>query len=241
MHGILDYISKSMRAKFRPSCPDELFALALARRLGEPQTAAHYALLLSQYPQSHLIAAYRAVKGRTEPGENLGAIFHFELPHVPIDGHWPRLPVLAAIRIERRTLAAAVFSGTRLKGVRVRHLPAGAAKSEASAASFVSSILADFGPSDVIVERSSATEGRRVAGLQRTVRALIADSSLPFVDAEVGELLVAFGHPPLPNRRDLRAVAGTICPLPNLKPNQAAGLDAVALGLYAQTERLFTT
>ena len=52
-------------------------------------------------------------------------------------------------------------------------------------------------------------------------------------------LLTAFGHPPLKHRPDLRSTIRSIWPLPDLKPAHLCALDAFAVGLFVQTERLF--
>jgi hypothetical protein len=238
MTQILDQIAESRRNPFRPASPDDYFALRLAHRLGEPEAAAHYALLASQYPQEKLIAAFRkATCG--EPRAKAGRTFHEYLrPDRNGNGGLPR-PRLLALRVERRTIAVAVFAGTHLEGRRVLQLSSNPARAESSAASFIRSVLSQADCKSVAIETAPDQTDILRSVLHRAIVAQIRATSISLWEISKKTLLGALGYPPLRSRRELRDAALSIWPLPNLKRTQMCALDAFALGLFVQTERLF--
>src|SRR2546423_1584965 len=111
MTNILNQVAKSFHSQFRPSSPDEYFALRLACLLGEPEAAPHYAMLTSQYSQPRLLCAYHRAVTMAQRGERPARVFHNYLSANGVNGgNGVAHPRLLAVRIERRAVAVAVFS-----------------------------------------------------------------------------------------------------------------------------------
>jgi hypothetical protein len=240
MTNILDRIASTRTSTFRPSSPDEYFALRLAHRLGEPQAAPQYAILTSQYPQEKLLHAFSRVANSERKNEKIGRIFRDYLSANGSNGNGgvPR-PRLAAIRVERRRIAAAVFGGTHLEGRRVLQLSSNPVRAESSVAAFVRSILRENNCESVAIEPAPTNTDVLRSLLHRTVVEQCRANNVSLWEVSKKTVFGAFAHPPLKSRRELREIILGIWPVLNLKRSQICALDAFALGLFVQTERLF--
>ena len=67
MKSLLDQYIPNTSA-FRPGSATELFALCLARKLGDDRAARHYVELADRYSQAQLLCAYRRASN-TEPNQ----------------------------------------------------------------------------------------------------------------------------------------------------------------------------
>src|SRR6266545_3673358 len=103
MNSILDRIAAERRSTFRPTDLGDYFALRLATRLGEPETARYFAILVSEYGIERLASVYQRIVGSVIKGENLGRRFQDELQTTYKNGTNTTSTVLAGIRIERRS------------------------------------------------------------------------------------------------------------------------------------------
>lgn len=236
MTNILNEVAKSYRSEFRPASPDDYFVLRLANALGEPAASAHYALLTSQYPESVLLCAYRKAVD-TNPDRS-APVFHEIL--TTLNGHGRRdLPRrrLMAIRIERRTVAMALFIGTHLEGWRIRQLPSDSKRAEASCVGFVREVLEEHQCEGAVLESTKGDVAR--ATLHRQVTELCRALGVSVREISRQPVIESFAHPAPRNRDEVRQIISEIWPLPDLKSGRMCILDAFALGLYTQTERLF--
>lgn len=239
MTRILDRIAKSFHGEFRPSSPDDYFALRLASRLGEPEAAAHFAILVSQYPQNKLLSAYEKTRATGQPEQRLGRIFHTYLESSQNGNGNGARPRLLSVRVERRTVAVALFAGTHLEGRRVLQLSSDPELAEASSAAFIRTMIAETDCTAVAIEPAPGGEDSLRAILHHTVVSVITSLGLSLWEISKKTLLNAFGYPPLKNRPDLRRVMLSIWPTPGIKTAHLCALDAFAVGLFVQTERLF--
>jgi len=231
---ILDRIAATY-GRFTPKTPDEFFALRLALRLDDEKAASHYASLLTQRGRDALLVAYGRAKKRGTGG-NLARRFHDELSgtngqHLGSSGN------LLALKIERRTVAAAGFCGTRLEFTDSRELSSVASKAIASASGFLDWVCQVFESDSVALEPDVTGEVRRAA-LHKAIVAIIRERGFSIRETPKAELIEAFAVPVPRTRRELREIIGSIWPI--LDPDRFGILDAAALGLYVQTERLFS-
>lgn len=62
---------------------------------------------------------------------------------------------------------------------------------------------------------------------------------IPVFEAEKAALLASFAHPPLRYRTELRRIVESIWPILSTKDKTVGCIDAAALGLHVQVEKLF--
>lgn len=236
MTNILNEVAKSYRSEFRPASPDDYFALRLASALGEPVASSHYAVLASQYSEPVLLCAYRKAVD-TNP-DHSAPVFHEILTTSDIRGQrdLPRSRLMA-IRIERRTVAMALFTGTHLEGWRVRQLPSDSKRAEASCVGFVREVLEEHQCDGAALESTTGDVARTT--LHRGVTELCRELGVSVVEISRQTVIESFAYPAPRTREEVREIISEIWPLPDLKSGRICILDAFALGLYAQTERLF--
>jgi|SRR5579863_7672569 len=237
MTNILNQVAESLHSRFRPSSPDEYVALRLAQRLGEPEVAAHYAMLASQYSQTKLLCAYRHAVTAAH-GDRPARVFHDYLSAHGTNGNngLPH-PRLLSVRIERRTVAVAVFCGLHLEGRRVLQLSSDPVRAEASTAAFIREALSENDCPSAAVESVSGDVRRAI--LYATVVEQCRATGVSVWEISGRTVVETLAYPPLKSRAELREVMLQMWPVPGLKQSQMCALDAFALGLYVQTERLF--
>ncbi len=236
MIGILDNVAKSHLSEFKPSTADEYFVLQLAKKLGDPAAAPHYVVLASQYSEAALLCAYR--KALEINPSRPAAMFHQILKS--FGGHGSRATSkgrIMAIRIERRAVAMALFAGTQLEGWRVRQLPSDSRQTEDSCIGFVSAVLDEHHCDGVVLEEISGEAAR--TKLHTLVTRECADLGISVTEIAKQTVIESFAHPAPAARRDVREIASQVWLVPSLKGGRDFILDAAALGLYLQTERLF--
>jgi hypothetical protein len=240
MTNILNQFAKSLHSRYRPVSPDEYFALRLARLFGEPEAAAHYATLASQYPQKKLLCAYNRAIAEKPREHNPAQAFHKHLTalstHGSSGGPHPRL---LSVRVERRAVAVAVFAGLHLEGRRVLQLSSDIARAENSTSGFIREVLYENECPSVAIE--SVTGDIRRAKLHAAVMEHCRQSGISVWEVSGRTVIEALAHPPLKSRQELRDVMLCMWPVQGLKQSELCALDAFALGLYIQTERLFAS
>jgi hypothetical protein len=239
MINILQQVEKSLHSRFYPASADDYFVLRLARGLGEPQASPHYAVLSSRYSQAKLLCAYRRAIAGIGNGLNPSKVFHLALASLSNNaggGSVPR-PRLMAVRVERRTIGIAVFAGTHLEGFRVRHLASAKVAAESTTAEFLRSVLYDNDCRAIAIESVSGEIRRQ--DLHRTVLQTCRAVGISVWELSREPVMNALQYPPPKSRQEIRKQMLNIWPLPDLKPSEECVLDAFALGLYLQTERLF--
>ncbi len=146
---------------------------------------------------------------------------------------------LVAFRIERRSVAVAVFHGTHLDYADARQLSSVHDKAEASALGFVGWIVQSFKVTVAVLEAFENGSEMLRAHLNSAIEQMLRQSGAAIYTVRRTDLLAAFGHPPLASRKEVRQVVTTIWPILLARRGAGIKLDAVALGLYVQTERLF--
>jgi len=243
MTNILDRIARTPSpltyGYFRPKSTGDLFALRLASKLGDATAARHHIELLGQHSEESLLVAFRRVFSSSTVSDPARR-FHVELVRLNgRNGHEPSVKRLIAVRIERRAVAVAVSEGANLEDAQVRQLSSSSDKAIASAAIFVERILERFPAASVAVEViPDAKEFRRLQ-IYRAITEVLMSQGATISHVTKQEVFEAFGHPRLKSRKELREVVGTIWPILADYGGSPYIQDAVALGLYVQTECLF--
>jgi hypothetical protein len=237
MKPILDKFKLS-QSSFRPKTAADLFALRLACKLGESAAASHYAHLADKYSEAQMINAFRR-SIRISKAQDIGKRFHVELGNVPSEISNGNGAHLIAIRVERRSIAAAVFYGERLEYCQVRQLPSDKDKVVASAIRFVIWMASQFHLDSAAVESiPDGNEIQRRVLTDAIVKAL-RERLLPIWEVTKQDLFRAYGYPPLKSRKELREVIIEVWPVLMGTNSKSFIQDAAALGLYVQVERLF--
>jgi hypothetical protein len=227
-------------APFRPRSPADVFALRLAHKLGDAVAAQHYAMLVGSYSESHLLVAFRRTV-KSGQRSNLGRRFHMELERVHSDGQNGYGTKLLAVRVERRSVAAAVFQGGQLEYTQVRQLSSSREKALTSAVGFINWIGSCFELESAALEATELAEEFQRRALHEAVQQALRDQALPIWTIPKQDLLAAYGSPALKSRKEIREVIATIWPVLAGTNAKVFIQDAAALGLYVQTERLFIT
>ncbi len=236
MNGILDRVSAQWHSQFYPQTPADYLALRLAQRLGEPAAAQHYRLLIDQYGPRNALEAYRRTAVQTRDAATRSKHFHTTLKKGVRNGHVNER-VLMAAKVERRSVAVAVFEGVRLDYTQSRQLCSDLEKVEHTVSGFLSLMFRNFKIETAAMEAASGGFGVQRLDVTRMVELAFNGRGIPLARVEKHDLVASFAHPAPRSRTDMRKVVQGIWPVLN---SQGAILDAVALGLYIQTERLFT-
>jgi len=235
MHSLFD---KFASIAFRPIRTSDLLALRLAQKLGEAKAVGHFVILADRYTEAQLLCAYRRTlrtNGEGDPARR----FHVELERT--SGNTDHVPPssLISIRVERRAIAAAIFTGDHLEYTDARQLSSAREKALASTVGFINWMLERFSVESAALE--SIPNGhefqRRV--LHETICRILRDRMLPIWQVPKIVLLAGCGQPPLKSRAQLRAVATSIWPILAGTHAKVFIQDAAMVGLHVQTERLF--
>jgi hypothetical protein len=244
MPGILDHVARTAtQAKydfFCPTNPDEFFALQLARRLNEGGAAQHYADLMRHHSVEQLMTAFRRASARGSH-QDPARSFHDELQRLgnrDLDETQDRR--LAAVRVDRRAVAVVILCGIHLEyPPLVRQLPSDSNKAQNSAAGFISKVMQKCPFSTAALESLPCTAEVQRHALIDIIRDVLSEQAVGIWQVEKIDLLAAFGHPPLQHRTGVRRIVEAIWPGINGSVGSALVKDALALGLYCQTEYLF--
>jgi hypothetical protein len=232
MHYLAD--SGRLGPSFRPSTPTEFFALQLALRLRDTVNVARYIALTEHYRDDQIL---RAVRGLAEGPESSG----IELLEAELGRMTTAPPMgnskLLAIKVERRTVAAAVFVGLHLDYTQVRQLSSSHTKAESSALGFVHWLAGMFDAESVAMEVQSADSPIRRADLTRAIVASVRGAGLAVWETTKHQLFEAFAVPPLKTRKQLREIVSSFWPILEDDRLVAPVMDAAALGLYVQVQR----
>jgi len=241
MINILEQVAaKRPLAGFRPTNTQELLILRLAQKLGEPAAAGHYAQLAAERSVETLLLAYRRAVNHGTPPRDVARRFHVELASTKNQESHSRSERLLAVKVERRSVAVAVFVGDKLDFHDVRNLSGQAEKAVTSALGFLSWVVSNCEIESATLERMTNGNEIRRAVLNQAVLDMLRAGGIPIWQVSKRELLEAYGHPPLRSRQELREAALSILwAMFNTDKPGFQEIDAGALGLHVQTERCF--
>ena len=237
MKSLLDQFISPTDA-FRPKSAIEMFALGLAQKLHDVVAVRHYVMLVDRYSQADLLCAYRRSL-RAKGNADLGRRFQTELQRVQGKGQNGASETLISIRVERRTVAAAIFEGDRLEYTDARQLSSDHERALASAIGFITWILQQFPVQSAALESIVNVHEIQRRVLYDAIHQLLRDNMLSIWEIPRATLLEACGHPALKSREELRQVATAIWPVLAGTHAKVFIQDAAVLGLYVQTDRSF--
>jgi hypothetical protein len=238
MTSILDQFTRP-DAEFLPHTAQDLFALRLAQKLNDAKAVRHYATLAVGHSESQLLNAYRRTI-RNARDADLGRRFHWELERAHSNSHNGRAGgSLVAIRVERRTVAAAIFHRDHLEYTDSRQLSSDRDRALASSIGFVQWILARFPVEAATLESIVNGHEFQRKALHDGICEGLRDRILPLWEIPKTALLEGYGYPALKSRRQLREVATGIWPILEGTHAKVFIQDAAVLGLHVQTERHF--
>lgn len=146
---------------------------------------------------------------------------------------------LAAFCVQRRAVGIAVFLGMQLGFCDTKQLIANRGKAAGAALGFANWILENFDVESVAIEDLGDSNDVMRAATQNAVEEMLRSRGISIQKFPTGEFLASFTHPSKAHRKEARSVVATIWPILDSKKAHPAQLDAVALGLYCQTDRLF--
>jgi hypothetical protein len=237
MSGILDQVARSAtsvnRNQFQPTSPEDFFALQLAYKVHESSAAQHYADLLAHYTVEHLLTAFHRAVGKASPLD-LARVFHVELRRLG-DRDIEEIPDrrLAAIRLERRGISVAIFSGYHLEyPPLVRQLPSDISKAQNSAAGFISSVIQRCPFATAALETLPGVAEIQRRALLKIVQNVLSEQAVGIWQVEKRAILAAYGYPPPTSRSQVQKTIEAIWPDMNGGFGAPLIRDALALGLY---------
>src|SRR5262249_51092788 len=142
------------------------------------------------------------------------------------------------VRIERRTVAAAIFHGEQLEFTDSRQLSSDNGRALASSVAFVRWLIHRFPVESVAIEPVPAGESQRRI-LHDGISEALRNEALPIWEVPQAALLEGYGHPAPRSRAALRQIAVSIWPVLAGTHAKMFIQDAAVLGLHVQIERLF--
>lgn len=240
MHSILDAFAPKFASSFVPASPGEVLALRLAHKLDDLPGIRAYASLVEEFSEGQLLSAYRSAL-RTANSQSYWHAFRAALKSSTLKTHDLPATRLLSLRIAPRAIAIAVFKDSRLEYSDTRNVPASVARATGSAMSFLSWVLEQFECESAAMEvlLLDPEIGRRQ--IHDVVSEELRRRGTSIWEIPQQELLAGFGHPPLRTRAEMRSAIERMWPLLPGNRSGEAILDAIALGLHVQIERLFLT
>jgi hypothetical protein len=147
---------------------------------------------------------------------------------------------LAALSIDRRTAALALFNGLCLEDMLLRSLPADQDAAVNTLIGFLNRSIDRYKIEFVGLRSLNDKSSSRIKSLHTAALSVLRNTSLPLEQVDEKNLLESFGHPPLRSRDHLRKVGRNIWPALNDSHATNSAVDAAVLGLHVQVERLLT-
>ena len=145
---------------------------------------------------------------------------------------------LASFKIERRRVSVAVFADEVLDYTAVRELPSLYAKALESATRYVDWITRNFRIEGAALEKGQSDPKTWKSKFTIEIIRQLRDAGVPVFEVRKDALLASFAHPDLRYRTQLREVVASMWPILATKKSDSL-LDAAALGLYVQIEKIF--
>lgn len=146
---------------------------------------------------------------------------------------------LATFKVTGSAVALALFADRELEYVELRHLMVDVGRATNTLRSFLGWTLEILKPNDAVV---SAAKGRdqKADRYMSFIREFLNNCGLPVREVSVDDLLNNYAIPPVRTKAQLAKVALGIWPHLRGRGLQYPMLEAAAMGLYVQTDRVLT-
>jgi hypothetical protein len=145
---------------------------------------------------------------------------------------------LLAIKIRRRSVAVAIFSGRTLEYPDTLHLCNEPGAVNDAVARFLAWVIENYKPASAVIGISKAKQGQRVSTLTETTEKMLLAEGIPVHKIGDRSLLESYAIPKLKNKDQLRPIVRSFWP--HLGHKQASAFEAAALGFHFQVEHLFS-
>jgi hypothetical protein len=145
---------------------------------------------------------------------------------------------LLAVKLRRRSVAVALFSGRTLEHIETLQLCNEPEAVTDTVARFIATLLDIFHPDSAAIGVSRGRPGERVKILTETAQTMLRAAGIPFWRIEDRMLLETYAVPKLKGRQQLRPIVRSFWP--HLAEKHLTGYEAAALGLHVQVERLLS-
>lgn len=145
---------------------------------------------------------------------------------------------LASFKVSRRSITVAIFSGQNLEYVDIQHFTNVAKAATESLERFLGWIVENFHPEIVALAVDEEERGLRAQELTSAAEKFLLQRGVPIWKVTDSQLLAGYAVPAVPNKHELREIAGSIWP--HIESHHVQARDAALVGLFAQTERLLS-
>lgn len=146
---------------------------------------------------------------------------------------------LAAFRIERRRISVAVFEDVRLDYTGGRELASRYPKAAETVGRYVELIRQNFQIQGAAFEKDDSDVNNSRGRFTIQTIGQLRKAGVSIFEIEPQDVLASFAHPGLKFRTELPQVITSIWPILADSDTHSSCLEAAALGLYTQVERLF--
>ncbi len=147
---------------------------------------------------------------------------------------------LGAFGISRREIAVAIFTGQQLDFWEIRSLPNDAEEAKTSASAFARWVIERLG-----IDGAAILNGRlgstRKEHLRTAICTALRERGIPILEANQEQLFAACSNPPVKRPCELREIVCSLFPQLSDQREVLPLLDAAALGLHVETQRLLTS
>jgi hypothetical protein len=229
MTGILDqYLKQPSGAPAHTI--DDVFGIALARRLGDLESVDIYRKIASHYPYPVLADAAKRTVGKAPSKSAVFPEFYRTLTHDRFGGSGTTSEIVS-LKIERKAIGVVVASGARVVHTEIRNLRYANEEAARSAGGLVKRLAEDHPDASFAFDLTADEDTRRAQILQAAIDAA-REFGLPLWTFQIDELLAAYSAPPCRTREEMRGIVGSLYGQPELSKHPMQ-LDALAIALVA--------
>lgn len=145
---------------------------------------------------------------------------------------------IAAFKISRRSISAAVFTGQTLDYVDTQHFSNAPEAAADAVERFLSWIIENFHPelAALATDEEEWDQQSRAQDLTKAAKKHLLRRGIPVWEIADSRLLQSYAIPALTSKKELRQIARSMWPYLGIQNLPA--LDAALAGLYIQTERI---